>query len=191
MPRRRRPAAETQAEIVQAAQALLLRDGPSAMRLDDVAREVGVSRQAVLHHFGSREGLMRAVVHEAWTTLFSDLGSLTSSDGTDLGTVIRRVDQAVRIDGHARLGAWLALSRTGLPDSVFEDALATLPGQVHGQDPEHARFALLLIGAALFGDAVFGSRIRQALGLTDDEASRRRFHTWLERRISTPPADPS
>ena len=57
MGRRRRPAEETQAEILNVAQQHLLDRGPGGVRLDEIAREVGVSRQAVLHHFGNREGL--------------------------------------------------------------------------------------------------------------------------------------
>ncbi len=183
MGRRRRPAEETQAEILQVAQALMHEHGPAGVKLDDIAKEVGVSRQAVLHHFGNREGLMQALVRSAWVGLFEDLATLTTVADATPDAFVDHVDDVVRKRGNARLGAWLLLSDSGLPDEVFEGALAGLP-QALGTDPDVApEDALLLVGAALFGDAIFGRRLRQVLGLTDDEASRERFRRVLAKRV--------
>lgn len=191
MARRRRPAAETRAEMLEAGRRLLAEHGPASLRLDDVAAEVGVSRQAVLHHFVSREGLMRAVVSSAWGELFDDLGAL-APDLLDQPprVLLDTVDEVVRVRGHARLGAWLLLSGEGLPDAAFQDVLAGLPKAVRAGAPaswsdEDARFGLVLIGAALFGDALFGARIRQALGLPDSEADRAEFRAWLAERLES------
>ena len=177
--RKRRPAAETQAEILEVAQRVLVERGPAELRLDEVAREVGISRQAVLHHFGSREGLMREVVGRAWLGLFEDLGQLSEAAP---GELIGRIDDVTRTRGNARLGAWLLLSDTGLPEEVFQGALAELPEKLAPGDPE-ARYKLLLVGAALFGDAIFGQRLRQAIGLPDTEADRKDFHGWLGKQL--------
>jgi len=179
--RRRRPAAETRAAIVAAAQIRLKESGPATLRLDDVADDVGISRQAVLHHFGSRDGLMRAVVEQAWTGLFGELTALAGSAETmDPAEFLDLVDDVARRQGNARLGAWLLLSGQGLPDEVFDRA-AALPAA----EPD-ARFAMLLVGAALFGDAVFGDRLRQVLGLPDSEADREAFRAWIAERIQPP-----
>lgn len=179
MGRRRRPAEETRAEILAIAQRSLLEHGPAGVRLDEIAEEIGVSRQAVLHHFGNREGLMRAVVEQAWTGLFRDLGTLAAATDRSAEGFVAHVDEVVRQRGNARLGAWLLLSGEGLPDAVFEGALKDLPAaaaQPGTEDPENA---LLLVGAALFGDAIFGRRLRQVLGIPDDEASRAAFRRYL------------
>jgi len=183
MARKRRPAAETKAEILSVAEAMVAARGPGMLRLDEVAEAVGISRQAVLHHFGSREGLLREVVGRAWLGLFSELGDLgEASSGVDL---IDRVDEVARRRGNARLGAWLLLSEKGLPEEVFEGALGGLPEQLAGDgDLDDARYRLLLVGAALFGDAVFGKRLRQAIGLPDSEEDRRHFHRWLAERMT-------
>jgi AcrR family transcriptional regulator len=155
--------------------------GPAGLKLDAVAREVGVSRQAVLHHFGSREGLMRAVVEEAWRGLFADLTSLSDQTALSPEAFVDQVDHVVRAQGNARLGAWLLLSGTGLPEDVFRGALDHLPERFEslGVDAERGRYLLLLIGAALFGDALFGLRLRQAVGLEDDDESRAAFRAML------------
>lgn len=186
MTRRRRSADEARAEILDAARARLLKDGPQGLRLDDIAADVGVTRQALLHHFGSKEELLRVVIQEAWVRLFQDLRMLGSpAAGASVADVIASVDDAARRKGNARLGAWLLLTGQGLPAAMFESALADLP-QVLGErsaTTEERRYALLLVGAALFGDAVFGTRLRQALGLPEGEDERAAFHRWLATRL--------
>ncbi|MCP4807109.1 MAG: TetR/AcrR family transcriptional regulator [Proteobacteria bacterium] len=177
MARKRRPAAETKAEILDAAQEQLVQHGPAELRLDVIAAEVGISRQAILHHFGDREGLMREVVSQAWLGLFRDLSELSEAEPDEL---IGRIDEVTRTRGNARLGAWLLLSNTGLPEEVFTGALAHLPEKLApGEDPREARYKLLLVGAALFGDAIFGQRLRQAIGLPDSEEDRKDFQAWM------------
>lgn len=177
MGRRRRPAEETKAEIIGVAQRHLFEKGPSALRLDEIAKDVGVSRQAILHYFGNRDGLLREVVQHAWKGLFIDLMSLvTENRGPE--AFIDHFDEVIRHRGNARLGAWLLLSNQGLPDGVFENALASLPPKL-APDAEDADFRMLTVGAAMFGDAIFGGRLRQALGMSDSEEDRKRYQAWL------------
>src|SRR5262245_59751956 len=62
-PRRvRRTAEEARELILDAAEAQLAKDGPDSLRLVQLARSVGMSHPAILHHFGNRAGLVRAVV---------------------------------------------------------------------------------------------------------------------------------
>ena len=60
--RRRRNAAETRCAILEAAERRLLAGGPDAIRLQEIAADAGISHPAILHHFGSREGLVEAMV---------------------------------------------------------------------------------------------------------------------------------
>lgn len=192
MPRPRRPAAETRAAMLAAAHTLLAESGPDGVHLDAVAATVGVSRQAVLHHFQSRNGLLRAVVEVAWLDLFRDLAGLATSGDLRPAAFVDRVDEVARKNGHARLGGWLLLSGEGLPSEVFEGALAALPERLVAQgvakDVDEARFQLVLVGAALFGDAIFGGRFRQALGGRDSEPERARFRRYVAGRVWGPPA---
>src|ERR1700734_2003894 len=72
-PRKRRTAEEARAAILDAAERLLVAGGPAGLRLQEIAADVGVSHPTVLHHFGSREGLMEAVVARALDSLHADL----------------------------------------------------------------------------------------------------------------------
>src|SRR6185295_17110146 len=64
-PRRRLRAEEAQRRILEAAEKQLMKVGPEGLRLTDLAQALGVSHPAILHHFGSREGLVAAVVRHA------------------------------------------------------------------------------------------------------------------------------
>src|ERR1700761_1952547 len=58
----RRSPEEARARILDAAEGIMAKGGgPASLRLQDVARLAGISHPTILHHFGSREGLVRAL----------------------------------------------------------------------------------------------------------------------------------
>ena len=59
--RQRRTPEEARRLILEAAQALIVTTGPEGLRLQDIAAAAGISHPLILHHFGSREGLVRAM----------------------------------------------------------------------------------------------------------------------------------
>src|SRR6187455_592631 len=72
-PRRRRTAEQARDEILDAAEKRLRERGPDAIRLQEIAGDVGISHPAVLHHFGSREGLVAAVTERVMGKLEREL----------------------------------------------------------------------------------------------------------------------
>ncbi|MBV8480487.1 MAG: TetR/AcrR family transcriptional regulator, partial [Actinobacteria bacterium] len=112
-PRKRRTADQARTAILDAAERQLVAQGPSAIRLQEVAAEVGVSHPTVLHHFGSREGLLEAVVARSLGSLHADLlGTMhTSPKGVDQVTaLLERVHTTLAGSGHARAFLWLSLA---------------------------------------------------------------------------------
>ena len=66
----RRTPEDAQADILDAAEAVMSKGGgPAALRLADVAHQAGVSHPTILHHFGSREGLVHAINKRAFEKL--------------------------------------------------------------------------------------------------------------------------
>lgn len=55
--------------LVEAAEAILEREGPTALSLRAVAREAGVSAAAPYHHFKDKDELLAAVAHEGFELL--------------------------------------------------------------------------------------------------------------------------
>lgn len=71
--RRDRMRAATRDEILQTARALLLRDGPAAITLRAIAREMGMTAPGLYRYFGSLEELIRNVAAEIFTELAAEV----------------------------------------------------------------------------------------------------------------------
>lgn len=193
LPRTRRSAPEARQRILEAAQRELLRVGPEALRLTDLARELQVSHPAILHHFGSREGLVAAVVRHTMQGLTEQLmaalskAAVTRSDRLDM---VEMVADVCRDGGLARLLAFLLLTeRHGhgrerasatLPLKRLADAAHDLRQRFgHPATYEDTLFEVQLLATVLLGDAIFGDIVRQASGVADVEAAMRDFRRRL------------
>src|SRR5271154_5926228 len=111
----RRTPDETRRMILDAAQAAIARTGPEGLRLHDIATAAGISHPLILHHFGSRAGLVRALTREATIELKDKLiAAMTESNFTIEGQ-LDQVFEAFR-GGLAQRLAWLATL-----DSVGDD----------------------------------------------------------------------
>jgi AcrR family transcriptional regulator len=65
------PRANTRARLLEAAGAVIRRDGAQALTLDAVAAEAGVSKGGLLYHFGSKRDLLDGLV-ERWLDEFQE-----------------------------------------------------------------------------------------------------------------------
>src|SRR5262245_29549382 len=111
-PRRRRDAAVARADILDAAERRLVASGPSGIRLQEVAADAGVSHPTVLHHFGSREALVKAVIIRALEAIHASLVTAiqrSSGEEAQLTAMLEAVFGALAGAGHARVIVWLAL----------------------------------------------------------------------------------
>jgi AcrR family transcriptional regulator len=153
---------------------------------------VGLSHPTVIHHFGSREGLVDAVASRAVQRLerdllacFTELDQRTDPRELTL-TTLDRVDDALRRHGHARLLAWLAL--TDLPgpkESLLRDialaihAARKAEGAAGKATLEDSLFRVLLVSAAMVGVGLLGAKYLPLVGLPSDEKVHARFRRWF------------
>jgi AcrR family transcriptional regulator len=185
--------------ILDAAERRLRDAGPGAIRLQDVASEVGISHPAVLHHFKSREGLVTAVVDRAIRSLQDDLSralasaaAAEGSAGPDGVTLFERVSAVLSDAGHARVLAWLVLSgydalttdeaRDGwarIAEATHAMRVAALRGRRAPPSYEDTRFTVVLSALALFGQAIAGPMTFDLAGFGRGPAVERRFRKWL------------
>lgn len=201
-PRRRRTVEEARHEILAAAQRRLAEGGPEAIRLKDIARDLGISHPTILHHFESREGLMEALARSAIGALNSDvLRAISEPDrGTTPEEVLERVFETLGESGHARLLAWSALSARGarrarrehpqqetlrILGDAFQRRLAEEARAAGGRAPrrEDTDFMVRLVAAAMVGDALLGGVLSRLAGLPDEPSVQRRFRAWLARLL--------
>lgn len=193
-PRHRRTAEEARQAILDAAERRLRDAGPGGIRLQDVAADVGISHPAVLHHFGSREGLVGAVVERAIEGLQRDLARALgemAGDTPDGSALFERVYEVLFERGHARLIGWLLLSgyeplgsepiRTGWATIAKTTHALRLAGAKGPRKPplEDTRFMIVLCALALFGEAIAGRATFEAAGFERDPKAERRFRAWL------------
>ncbi len=195
--RRRRTAEEARRQILDAAERRLIAGGPEAIRLQDVAADVGLSHPAILHHFGSREGLIEALVAHGMRGFQAQvLAGWPSENVPDVEGTFERFYAMAEARGYARLLAWLILSghgsrglRPGLLRPLVERMHA---GRVRADlragrpagDFEDTVFIAVLFATTVFGDALFGPLTRRSVGLRGAAAGARRFRRWLIEVVS-------
>jgi AcrR family transcriptional regulator len=191
----RRTAESARAAILDVAEQRLRDAGPDALRLQDVAAAAGMSHSTLLHHFGSREGLMQAVIERAALSLQEDLVRALGPDQPDGTAMLERVANTFIERGHARVIAWLLL--TGHNPLVTPAAHAgwqAIAKATHarrgkkGKKPpsfEDTQFTVLLSWMAVFAQAIAGRALSETAGLPGDAATEKRFRSWLAGLLET------
>jgi AcrR family transcriptional regulator len=181
---RRRPE-DAKRLILDAAEASLAGNGPASLRLQDVARLAGVSHPTILHHFGSREGLVRALNLRSFEEL-KNLMIRQMPEAQSGHEGIRATFAAYR-GGVAQRILWLLQSPSPPPvdNSVFDEIVQSLhdvrlrfaaPGA--RIDIADSRAVVHLTAIAAFGDAIIGPRLRQSSG-TKEKAASQQFEKWF------------
>jgi AcrR family transcriptional regulator len=197
-PRRRRDAESARAAILDAAEQRLVSAGPGGIRLQDVAKDVGVSHPTVLHHFGSREALVKAVVERAVAGIHERLIQVSAAAQTDEGQIasmIEGVFEALQTRGYGRVILWLALEgqmieATPVPLKNVVDALhATLSARAHGKSEQPSRETIahsIILGAlTLLASTVLGPTLLEHSGMQHDAAAQKRFRSWLAQLLAS------
>ena len=193
----RRTPEEARRLILDAAQARLARTGPEGLRLQDIAADAGISHPSILHHFGSREGLVRALTQQAVEDLKQTLVSaLTSSASASTEALLEQTFNAFR-NGLAQRLAWLVTvdpegSHGGhaqvlrqIVDVAHARRVANAPPGTH-LPREDTEAQVHLVATAAFGDAMYGAQLRRSAGQEPSPAADQRFRAWLAALIQAP-----
>ncbi len=187
-PRRRRTSDEARTAILDAAEAQLREVGPAGIRLQEVAAVVGVSHPTVLHHFGSREGLIEAVVTRALETIQAGLfDAVQAGPGTDgVQAMLDGVAAQMKDSGRARTFLWLALAGYGpgvkglhlkpLAEAVHEVRRSRRAGKKRMPPFEDTWFTIMLPALSLLSLSVLE-------GCAEPDFDAARFRAWLARLV--------
>lgn len=102
------PEGERRAEILRVAGFLFRQQGYAAVSLNDIAVGVHVTKATVLHHFGSKEALYAAVMHEALSRITQAIQT-TAAAPEPVGEKLHHLSHAaiVWVDPDADLEAML------------------------------------------------------------------------------------
>jgi AcrR family transcriptional regulator len=162
--------------------------GPAGLRLETVAKAAGVSHPTILHHFGSREGLIQALNLKTIEHLKALLLNVMGAGPSSSDDAITSTFAAYR-DGLAQRMVWLMQSQqpmgaVGLPafDELVE-ALHVLRLRLAGPgariDIADTRAIVHLTTITAFGDAILGKRLRRAPNDAEEIAGRQWFENWF------------
>ena len=187
--RARRSPEEARQLILDTAQRLIARGGPEGLRLQDIAAEAGISHPLILHHFGSRAGLVRALARRATAELRDRLVGAMSAPDYSLDEQIDSVFEALR-GGLAQILAWLAATEPDGGESgetmIVREIIDTMHARRAASAPpgtalsrEDTEWRVFLVTTAAFGDARYGAALRRSAGLPDGDDTDRRFRAWL------------
>ncbi|MBV8119395.1 MAG: TetR/AcrR family transcriptional regulator [Alphaproteobacteria bacterium] len=196
----RRTPDEARRLILDAAREAIARTGPDGLRLHDIAAAAGVSHPLILHHFGSRAGLVRALTREAIAELRDKLITAMAEPHHSTEELLGRVFEAFR-DGLGQRLAWLAtidpdgdqggstMIQREFAEHLHARRVAAAPaGTTITQ--EESQFLVHLIAIAALGEAIYGTQFRRSAGLSKGPETDRRFWAWLAAliRARTTPA---
>ncbi|MBO6677067.1 helix-turn-helix domain-containing protein [Parvibaculum sp.] len=193
----RRTAEEARRLILDAAEERLARQGPEGLRLQDIARDVGISHPAILHHFESREGLVRALIARTNAQLRDSLLGALGSDAAnqDAADHIGHVFEALSDRGTARLLSWLLLTGRATEESDAHNIMGEIVEALQAKREEYAKdrgtpapekedtlFIAMLTANAAFGEAIVGRQLAEAAGLDQDGI--KRFRKWFAKVLN-------
>ena len=189
--RRPRDAASTRSAILRAAEQRLIDGGPEAIRLEKIAADAGVSHPAILHHFGSREGLVEAMVLDGLRRLQEQiLEGWPSTKEPDVEGTFERFYEIASRHGVARILAGLILMGRdfgAMAPDVFRPAAERLhAGRVRRAQRDGTRmpeledslFAATFLVILVLGDSLFGDSVRRAIGMRSKDSAAN-FRRWL------------
>jgi AcrR family transcriptional regulator len=190
--RRRRSVEDARREILDAAERLLEEGGPDAVRVQTVARAVGVTDAAVHYHFGSRDELLESLIRDVGRRMKADLAELMLGlDGADvdLGALLDLLDETYRVRGYARLTAWMRLTGWRPKGSgmfrthaeALHDGRGRRAASAGRTAPplDDSLHLFTLLNLVTWADPLVGAEWRRSVGLPSTPQAAARFREWL------------
>ena len=105
-----RPAGDARERALDAAIAIVTRDGAGSLTIDAVAKEAGVSKGGVLHHFSTKDALVLEVVQRLTNLWEAAVDAQAETDPEPVGRYVRAFlvalsEPALTMVGRGLLGA--------------------------------------------------------------------------------------
>lgn len=193
-PRVRRRPAEAQQLILHAAEELLIEGGPHAVQIRAVAQRVEMTDAGVAHHFGSRDGLLVALLRHGGSKLRDAVQQATRSWVNDGASVAELVDRIADLyeQGYGELA--IALHAAGWRDdgigmlNPVVDALHGARASARGRRPPRSetRLAVAALHQALATEPAYGPGFRRSAGIPEPAANRSRGQRkWWTNTLTT------
>jgi len=153
--------------ILDAAEKLIVDSGPAGLRISAVAKNAGMAHPNIIHHFGSREGLIQALASP----------EKRAQAMTEVLQIAYEGDQG-------RASVWLHMSGVESAHKSNMESIVKLSHRLRETVDSKASLdntnrLVMLIILALVGEVVSGHGIKSSLGFGNDDESRANFKQWL------------
>ena len=167
-PRVRRSPEAARENILAAAEAILVEQGPQALKLADVAKAAGVVHANVIHHFGSIAGVETALMERMIRQLADKVIAVIQKDDSYIGMGAQALFDAFESKGTARLAAWLEMTGEGrrmtLVRDVVDEIIDTRVAREAVPNREAVVDFILLNIILAVGVGLFGPTLSELLG---------------------------
>lgn len=163
----RRSPEDARANILAAAEQLLVDRGPQALKLVDVAAEAGVVNATVLHHFGSIDGVQTALMERMVAQLVAKILEMGASGAEPSEAGAQTLFDAFEAPGVARLAAWLELTGESKRLTMVRTAVQTVVAKMEARTGLTATQAenLVIVSVVLaMGVGLFGRSLENLIG---------------------------
>jgi AcrR family transcriptional regulator len=174
--RKRLSPEESRDNALEAARDLLVEFGPQAVTLKAVSARIGRTHANLLHHFGSAEGLQKALIARMAESIVATIEPVVRhARSTNRGPrdVVDLTFDAFGKGGAGALASWMILSGN-------EDALDPILEAIHNlvdrlaEDHDNPGVSIheetLALVLTALGDALLGGPMAKALGLPRETA---------------------
>ncbi|TZG29341.1 TetR/AcrR family transcriptional regulator [Sphingomonas montanisoli] len=156
---------------LDAACGILTDDGPQAVTLTAVAARINRTHANVLHHFGSAEGLRRAMAETMATRVVSTIAAEVlrmRETEDDARAVVDLVFDIFEREGLSALMSWMTLSRDHAALSPILESLHDLVEQLGDHRGASVRRITQALVMGALADGLLGAPIASALELPRD-----------------------
>lgn len=193
----RRTKEEARRLILDATEELVREHGPNGLRVADVAKRVEMHETNIFHHFGSRSGLLQALVGRAidagGTRLLHALGESLGATREGREEAFAKIFDVIQQTGTGRLYGWLLLA--GLMNDAQPPDLerlvpairawhaAAFEGRGARPSDDDYRSMTLFIATLWLGEAIGGEVLAQAAGYDDPQAALVKHRRWISRMV--------
>src|SRR5579864_9740051 len=98
--RQRTPSSKIERELIAAAEAVLIRDGPGAVTVRAVAAEAGIAPMGVYNRLGGKDGLIDALMIRGFDALRVAVAGLDQPDPLDRLRACRSEEHTSELQSH-------------------------------------------------------------------------------------------
>lgn len=179
--RRRRTAEQARTEILDAAEQILLSEGPKNLKFQNISKATQISLSTVHHHFGGileiQAELTQRMVSEFVDELSEILSKPNREDQLSVAAVIEEAYSILSASRYAKLFAWLALESDALSLVDFTAPLTKIQSNIKSRlemklsRVEARRASLRVIyrvAVTALGEGIIGNTLKDGLGADAD-----------------------